>query len=942
MDFSDLLSKAEQQEITARTLSYQNHRNSLPCPRRNICQTISAAEDLWKKLHKQGLRSEQGKSFLLKNAGIDWEDLVQRINRIQEAKFAFTCTEHEANVGAYLDTARELRILDEISYENKGIFAKSQQSAWKQNLQDADDEKSKLLNRFLREDNVDEILHGRHIPTNEYRSGDPIIDKAKDLTESFACSSTYEVVYFDSLLQCKEAKRKSNQEQNYVKVFHANVSKVSNILVRDMWAMAKCIEEHLDHTAERPAKFSDRNSMEWVQPSIKFLEKKYSTYMFRMTQKNEPCSIPAIVFDVTKEFTKIVLKPNLHKTSSSKFDNSFSNLVMINDDIPIWALLYYIFRSGNLKLLRGIIESDLLVLKCTSQESIGQFIRLLQEYDGQKFNSTLIQHQCQPKKISDADDPFYAILYSILSKSNVDHPGFKDIINTSEDYLWLKLHQVRFAKTPSLPKSELLTLLTPSPMAPYLNFDLFQWSIFDGHGFDRTLLSENPMLGFLYLFLSCQYEAALLYLYRTKAYRIHAVYLTIAMLKQGLIQNSNMFPKTRPSNLDKNALIDIVPLLDTSLNIASLLEDYIWDSKFFQTHPAYPDIRYDYEKCLEVFLAIQEVTVDNQSVFDQKVAEFVLKYKCYDELFGKYQINICELSHRLRTMMRNDSSSIDSCAATHALLYQFEELDIRDDPCVCGGNHRCSNKFGVYEDLDDLDVFELDVHTVAFRNGILYRILHGDEEKFKDTVRFAAIQAEECGMDYDAIQLNTVCGRLDHALKLLNSKLAFFFNQNFDSNDRKTYLKLAVTISNLLPYFAKPGESRTLIKSFHILKNCCGLYEHYVAGSYEKAMKSIEKMNVLPLDVSEVEARHEEFQMYDVSMKSAIGIILQIMTEIQERTLETLTKATSLGLIDKTEFTLLQLKRRSSAIMLFISHNESWFNHEQTNKRLLDIDLKLQ
>lgn len=66
------------------------------------------------------------------------------------------------------------------------------------------------------------------------------------------------------------------------------------------------------------------------------------------------------------------------------------------------------------------------------------------------------------------------------------------------------------------------------------------------------------------------------------------------------------------------------------------------------------------------------------------------------------------------------------------------------------------------------------------------------------------------------------------------------------------------------------------------------------------------------------------------------------MTEIQERTLETLTKATSLGLIDKTEFTLLQLKRRSSAIMLFISYNESWFNHEQTNKRLLDIDLKLQ
>jgi hypothetical protein len=73
-----------------------------------------------------------------------------------------------------------------------------------------------------------------------------------------------------------------------------------------------------------------------------------------MTQKNEPCSIPAIVFDVTKEFTKIVLKPNLHKTSSSKFDNSFSNLVMINDDIPIWALLYYIFRSGR-KILSTII-----------------------------------------------------------------------------------------------------------------------------------------------------------------------------------------------------------------------------------------------------------------------------------------------------------------------------------------------------------------------------------------------------------------------------------------------------------------------------------------------------------------------------------------------------------------------------------------------------------
>jgi hypothetical protein len=59
---------------------------------------------------------------------------VQRINRIQEAKFAFTCTEHEANVGAYLDTARELRILDEISYENKGIFAKSKDLGLKNSL----------------------------------------------------------------------------------------------------------------------------------------------------------------------------------------------------------------------------------------------------------------------------------------------------------------------------------------------------------------------------------------------------------------------------------------------------------------------------------------------------------------------------------------------------------------------------------------------------------------------------------------------------------------------------------------------------------------------------------------------------------------------------------------------------------------------------------------
>lgn len=120
---------------------------------------------------------------------------------------------------------------------------------------------------------------------------------------------------------------------------------------------------------------------------------------------------------------------------------------------------------------------------------------------------------------------------------------------------------------------------------------------------------------------------------------------------------------------------------------------------------------------------------------------------------------------------------------------------------------------------------------------------------------------------------NIFPGNIAIALKIMNNKLGFYFNKDLQCEARKKYIKLAENLFNMIPYYNKADDLdvKITIKSFIILTSCCSIYESCVLGSYEKAMRRIERMNVIPLDLQDVEMKNEEFQKYDVCVKHAMG-----------------------------------------------------------------------
>lgn len=129
---------------------------------------------------------------------------------------------------------------------------------------------------------------------------------------------------------------------------------------------------------------------------------------------------------------------------------------------------------------------------------------------------------------------------------------------------------------------------------------------------------------------------------------------------------------------------------------------------------------------------------------------------------GNYQVNVCELNHRLRSFTRTESSSRTSSLASHPLIHKLDEY-LTDIPCTCGVNHltKRSNKFGIDEYLDDVEMYLADLNftAVVYRDGILYKLLDGNDDKFKETIQVAANEAVACGMEHDAICLNAICGK---------------------------------------------------------------------------------------------------------------------------------------------------------------------------------------
>ncbi|PSN56287.1 Nuclear pore complex protein Nup93 [Blattella germanica] len=189
----------------------------------------------------------------------------------------------------------------------------------------------------------------------------------------------------------------------------------------------------------------------------KYLEDRYKTYMTNVVMGNlqqaRRGGVPG-TFPLVRSFVAVRIPPGLGGLEDGTVE-----------DQPFWPLVYYCLQLVNSKEKK--LSSRL---------------------------ETLVRFQYR-RHIRNTTDPFKKAVYCVIGACDVndEHP---DVANAADDYLWLKLCQIRESHYNAL---------------------------------------EQPHVYFQVLILTGQFEAAIEFLARIEKLRVHAVHIAIALNEEHLL-----------------------------------------------------------------------------------------------------------------------------------------------------------------------------------------------------------------------------------------------------------------------------------------------------------------------------------------------------------------------------------------------------------------------
>ncbi|KAK9463740.1 Nup93/Nic96-domain-containing protein [Lipomyces oligophaga] len=262
--------------------------------------------------------------------------------------------------------------------------------------------------------------------------------------------------------------------------------------------------------------------------SRRYLENQFfdlvETEIAKYPQEAELGGIPSVV-------NKILAYLKLRFAKNGNWVKA--NLEIINN-VPVWGLIYYMFRSGHIQealdftlenqsYFQKIERTFPSYLKAYAKADDNRLPRELGERLLLEFNNHIRLYD--PK----TDDPFKFALYKLLGRCELSRKNMPEVLLVAEDWMWAQLK-----------------LIEDSPAVPT---DVFGMSSSERYTLNdlRNILVQlgsrhfnprgtNVMLYFQILLLSGQYERAVHYLYRTQP--IDAVHFAIALAYYGLLRVS--------------------------------------------------------------------------------------------------------------------------------------------------------------------------------------------------------------------------------------------------------------------------------------------------------------------------------------------------------------------------------------------------------------------
>lgn len=282
---------------------------------------------------------------------------------------------------------------------------------------------------------------------------------------------------------------------------------------------------------------------------------------------------------------------------------------MLDDGLPLWSIVFHCLRCGDLEAACTAVEQY--------EHLMPEFVAWLREYqhDG-KLSAT---HEGSlrvyyKKEVHLSNNPYKIAVFSIVGRCDIAEVH-GEVAKTTEDYLWLKLSQVMVEEGSSSAPQDSLSLIRLQKM------------LSEEYGEAHFGANSDPLLYFKVLFLTCQFEAAIEFLFRSEQFRTHAVHVAIALHSKNLLLSSSSL---HPKLLTHEGSDQISLSKADRLNVATLV--LLYTRKFKLTDP---------REALNYYYTLRHMKSPDggESLFQHCTSQLVRECEEYEMLLGKLNLD---------------------------------------------------------------------------------------------------------------------------------------------------------------------------------------------------------------------------------------------------------------------------------------------------------------
>ncbi|XP_014207359.1 nuclear pore complex protein Nup93 [Copidosoma floridanum] len=492
-DLNELLRRAEQMAATV------EGNGELPQVERNLRQILDGSNEIWSQMTQTGTQDNQVQAHLLLGSkGIDLTQIAQKLNSLSTRRtFEPLDPIADTDIVSFLRNEKENAILSIIEQVHRDTFETNRVQQLEHVLGEWKQMKHEIINSMTAPSG--ELVDLRGTP-----------QRTKVASSLLSSLSNVEGAYAKELQNYNEHVLKGVIRPNLFTSFIKAAEVFNDKKILDMWQMVKCMVDIPTIPAGDEIKSRNTLAVEQriVSQARKYLENRYKDFMNSLVSENMaqakrggiPGTLPLVI-----SFVGI------------KVQNMRDLEEVIIEDRPLWPVVYYCMRSGDMKAALHCLN------QCGTEfqefrSALEEACEDLQHRPSSKTESTLKLHY--RKHVRSATDPYKKAAYCILVPCEPDDLH-TEVMSAAEDYLWLKLCQVR-EQTDSENK---------------LTLDHLQTTILEVYGESYYRANEQPLLYFTMLFLTGQFEAAIEFLARGAGarYLAHAVHLAAAMHEHSLL-----------------------------------------------------------------------------------------------------------------------------------------------------------------------------------------------------------------------------------------------------------------------------------------------------------------------------------------------------------------------------------------------------------------------